>query len=255
MGVFVRPIAIGDTLRRLVGKVLLRLPQVRQQIEGLQRRQTGIGVPFATKIIAMGVRQIADISTQDWAVLQIDVRNAFNSLDRTTMLQGAVTKALGTYNWLAWCYSTPSPLFFQGHELASSTTGVHQGDAMGPLGFAPGLDVALDCCSTEETKIPRCAWYLDDGTLVGPQSALLEYLEKLVPALAAIGLEVNRTKCALWGPGAQTEQDMVDRIPIDHPIKKIPVTPFGPSAGITVLGVPVDAPRANARRPKNGPRR
>ena len=125
---------------------------------------------------------------------------------------------------------------------------------MGPLGFALGLDVALDCCSTEETKIPWCAWYLDDGTLVGPLSALLEYLEKLVPALAAIGLEVNLTKCALWGPGAQTEQDMVDRIPdsipIDHPIRKIPITPFGPSAGITVLGVPVDAPQGQCQTTK-----
>jgi hypothetical protein len=42
----IRPIAVGDTLRRLVGKVLLRTPEAAAQTASLKPRQTGVGMPF-----------------------------------------------------------------------------------------------------------------------------------------------------------------------------------------------------------------
>ena len=145
------------------------------------------------------------------------------------------------YNWLAWCYSRPCPLFSQGQFLALSKAGVHQGDAMGPVGFALGLEGALDACSEQEKSLEWAAWYLDDGTLVGSPGAVASYLEKLVPALQSVGLEINLNKCQLWGPGLhQGHGDTFMKMAEGHPFNSIPIVPFTPRQGITVLGVPVD---------------
>ena len=65
-------------------------------------------------------------------LLQIDVNNAFNSIDRTAMLRGARRLAPHVEPWLHWCYGQAVPLYSQGLQVCESVTGVHQGDAMGP---------------------------------------------------------------------------------------------------------------------------
>ena len=161
------------------------------------------------------------------------------------MLQGALLKVPGIYNWLAWWYGAASPLICQGKQLVPSSTGVHQGDAMGPLGFTLGLDVALDRAMSPDDMFPWNTWYLDDGTIVAPLNAICDYLERLMPALRSVGLEINLAKCALWGPGIQRECDPCDtlpeELPVGHPVRSIPVIPYGPQSGITVLGTPCDA--------------
>ena len=120
---------------------------------------------------------------------------------------------------------------------------------MAPAAFALGPDEALDVCSDAEKDLPWVSWYLDDGTVVGPLDKVAAYTQCLVPALAQVGLQVNFRK-SLWDPGVQREGDMVDQItdevPLGHPVRAIPVVPFGPSAGITVLGVPCNAPGSHA---------
>ena len=248
----IRPIAVGDTIRRVVGKVLLRMDTVTTQLEVLAPRQCGVGVPYATEMVGMGMQRIADtMPNEPWVALQVDMRNAFNCIDRVAVLEGCKNKAPSMYNWMAWCYRKRSPLFCQGDLIAWSEKGMHQGDAMGPCGFALGLEVALDKCVELQRSLTWQCWYLDDGTFVGPMDAIVSYLEALIPALHHIGLEVNLAKCALWGPGVQQEGDMCahipEELPEDHPIRRIPVTPFGPSHGITFLGVPVDFPGSSVQ--------
>ena len=55
----VRPVAIGDTLRRLVGKVLLSSPLAREQVGTLRPGQVGVGVRNATEAVAMGMQALA----------------------------------------------------------------------------------------------------------------------------------------------------------------------------------------------------
>ena len=106
----IRPIAVGDTIRRVVGKVLLRTPEVVDEIETLHPRQCGVGVPFAAETVGMGLQRVSDYVDNPWVSMQIDVRNAFNCVDRSAMLEGALSTAPSTYSWLAWCYQRPSPL-------------------------------------------------------------------------------------------------------------------------------------------------
>ena len=65
-------------------------------------------------------------------------------------------------------------------------------------------------------------------------------LKALPLALAHVGLRLNVSKCQLWGPGVHVEGEAPPTLP--DGLEGIPVVPYGPSAGVTVLGVPVDAP-------------
>ena len=245
----VRPIAVGDTLRRLIGKVTLSLEDVREQVQALKPRQCGVGVPNACEMVGMGLQRLADQHPEgDWVAVQVDVSNAFNTVHRTAMLQQCHQKTPAAYNWLAWSYRAPVSLYCQGTEIAQSKTGVHQGDAMGPLGFALGLDAALSTpeCERAATNLRWLTWYLDDGTIVGKPEDVSAYLKALFPALLSVGLAVNFRKCLVWGPGGQQEGQApsaaMGALPPDSPLRLLPIIPFGPSTGITSLGVPVDVP-------------
>ena len=50
----VRPVAVGETLRRLVGKALLSTPVARAQVSGLTPVQVGVGVRSAAEAVKWG---------------------------------------------------------------------------------------------------------------------------------------------------------------------------------------------------------
>jgi hypothetical protein len=56
----VRPVAVGQTLRRLVGKALLSTGAAKEQIARLTPIQTGIGVRGATEAVAMACQSLVD---------------------------------------------------------------------------------------------------------------------------------------------------------------------------------------------------
>ena len=246
----IRPIAIGDTLRRVVGKAIVRSPNVVADLQKLQPRQTGVGVKGAAELVGMGIQRTVDTldPTGSWVLLQVDVKNAFNSLSRAAVLQGCISKCPHLYNWLSFCYAKHSPLVCQGSFLCWSQTGVHQGDACGPAAFALGLDMALDQASLLTPQGGKClweSWYLDDGTLVGEVSEVLNSLIRLASALWGVGLSLNPAKCKLWGPGIQKgPSDPITfpaDLPLGHAIRQIPVNPFALGFGLTTLGVPADS--------------
>ena len=199
----VRPIASGECLRRLIGKYALTLPTVRQATRALQPLQVGVGVPGAAELVAMSLQSMVDgmhhmAAAGDWVVLQVDVANAFNTVDRNAVLPGAVSFSPAMYPWLRFLYEQPAHLICQGQSLLSRT-GVHQGCPLGPAAFAVGLHSAA-----LSIKVHGLTWgvfYLDDGVLVGPASRVREAFRSLRHNMSAVGLTVNKSKCVLWGPG------------------------------------------------------
>jgi hypothetical protein len=187
-----------------------------------------------------------------FVVFQADFTNAFNCVGRDAVLRGAMDHAPASYNWLKWCYTGASPLYCQGGELCKSKAGVHQGDAMGPLGFVLGLKTVLDRC-TSRTGLDWEVWYLDDGHVVGSLEAVTRFVHELRSGAQGIGLELNLGKCLLWGPGARKEGEARGKawesIPRGHPAWLVPNPPYGPGCGgLTALGVPVDHPGSTVTR-------
>ena len=128
----VRPVAVGETLRRLVGKTLLSTPLMKQQVGALAPIQCGVGVSGAAEAVAMGTQALVDKlgSNGQWAMLKVDLTNAFNCVSRDAILKGALRYAPGAYNFLAFAYHQHVPLYL-GESTLSSEQGTHQAALLG----------------------------------------------------------------------------------------------------------------------------
>ena len=133
-----------------------------------------------------------------WSIL-LDFSNAFNNINREAMLVEFRRRLPGLSAWMVFCYSG-QPLLHLGKDTIHSCCGVQQGDPLGPLGFALTLHPLIERIKAEVPSLALNAWYLDDGTLVGPTedlSAALEIVEREGPSL---GLYLNRGKSLLYIP-------------------------------------------------------
>ena len=228
----VRPIAVGETLRRVVGKYACSLPAVRLAVDAMLPHQCGVMFPGACETVSMGLSAITSTfaSNPHLAVLQVDCANAFNSIDRASMLR-AVTDSIPTLSRWAWfSYGEHTPLFC-GSSTISSQQGVQQGDPLGPLFFALTLQSLI-------TRLPPSlrvnCWYLDDGHLVGTMDDLATATALLSSDGPSLGLHLNLSKCTLWGPAVPA--------PLPPTLAPMKVVPWAPGSGLTVLGLPVSFP-------------
>ena len=77
----VRPIAVGEVLRRLVGKCWMKSELVKDACKDLlEPRQLGVGSQGGAEAIVRAVNALLKEKghDQDMALLKVDFRNAFN---------------------------------------------------------------------------------------------------------------------------------------------------------------------------------
>ena len=135
-----RPIAVGNTIRRLVSKCIAYAVAARAAAF-LRPYQFGVGVRggcegiiHATRIL-QGDEEVPDGSK--WLV-QVDLQNAFNLVDRSKMFEEVRRHMPDISHWVESIYSVEAVLNL-GDSTISSTTGVHQGDPLASLLFALAL--------------------------------------------------------------------------------------------------------------------
>ena len=77
-------------------------------------RQCGVGVRNAAEMVGMGLQRIVESrhsrGANDYVVLQVDMRNAFNSISRDAVLRGCLAKVPTAYNWWGEPIDMPKPL-------------------------------------------------------------------------------------------------------------------------------------------------
>ena len=188
----IRPIAIGNTLRRLASKIAMSTVTELQK-ELFWPHQLGVGVKLGGEIACHAIREfVTKPIMEDQLILKTDFSNAYNCLRRDTMLE-RVQKHAPTLYCMAWqAYSSPSNLIFGDEGTILSQSGIQQGDPMGSFLFAlTTRDLMLSC------KSPLNAWYLDDVVLGGQLQSVKEDLNKIVEAKKSLGLTVNFSKCEL----------------------------------------------------------
>ena len=96
-----RSIAVGDTLHRLAAKCQLT-NAMGGIFEYLLPVQDGVGVP---KTVARKVRLWTRQDGADEMVMQIDLKNAFNSIDRSKLLAEIKARTPLLYPYASACYS------------------------------------------------------------------------------------------------------------------------------------------------------
>jgi len=84
----VRPIAAGDTLRRLTATWLLATSQGRSATAAFAPLPTAFANGSPCEVVAMGVQALADTlnGSTEWLMLQVDLKNALNSIHRPAIL-------------------------------------------------------------------------------------------------------------------------------------------------------------------------
>ena len=156
-----RPIGIGECLRRIIGKaVTYVLKRDIQEQAGSLQLCSGVKSGIEANIHAM-----RDIYEDDntHGLIQIDARNAFNFLNRKNMTQNLKILCPELATYCLNCYTNDARLFVTGGLEILSREGVTQGDpismALYALGILPLLSLIKKGC--EEPNI-RHAAYADD---------------------------------------------------------------------------------------------
>jgi hypothetical protein len=195
----VRPIAVGEVLRRLACKTLLSTGVAKEEVSLLAPEQVGVGVSRGAESVALGFDSLLGCMgphAKGWAALQADVSAAFPTVSRQHVLQETTKDAPSLYNALKFSLSKSSPVYC-GDKILYAETGVPQGCPLAPVAFGLAIQPILRTISKSMGLIWN-VWYLDDGLLVGDPTKLGEALAFLECELLKRGLTLNRKKmCAL----------------------------------------------------------
>ena len=233
-----RPIAIGNLLRRVVAKCFSSALAPKAAAL-LAPNQLGVGVRGGAEAVAHAVSEAVKDQPNLW-VLQADLVNAFNSVDRGVVLEEVAKHFPECLAWAKTCYGDPSWLKF-GMSTITSATGVHQGDPLAGLLFCLVLQIIVDTIEEEEPDLILNGWYLDDGHIVGTKEELSRVVDIIVMKGEPMGLTLSRAatvqppstpKSVVWSPLDGVIDPQQD--PLHRGIPKVRA-----SDGIVVLGAPV----------------
>ena len=156
----IRPIGIGEVLRRIVGKAILG--EIKEDIiESAGCLQVCAGQKAGCEAAAHAMDEIFKEEQTD-AVLFIDASNAFNSLNRKTMLHNMdyLCRPLALY--MKNCYGTPSRLFVMGGHEFSSQEGTTQGDPTAMPAYGIGILPFLSLINPSSEENVKQLAYADD---------------------------------------------------------------------------------------------
>ena len=217
----VRPIGIGEVVRRVVAKAALTVlrPDI---LEAAGVRQLCAG---QTSGVESAVHSIHELFKESEAVLLVDARNAFNSLNRLVALHNIKTICPDFATILINCYRAPSSLFIEDHSLLSQE-GTTQGDPLSMPFYALSTLPSID-------KLPdsvKQLWYADDAAAVGSIDCLKQWWDSLNFWGPKFGYFPNSSKTWLV-----TKKDFCDKAKAIFANSNVNIT----THGRPYLGVPL----------------
>ena len=148
-----RPIGVGEVLRRIAGKVLMHISKDSVS-EAAGSLQLCAGQESGAEAAIHAMHDIfADNDTE--AVLLIDAENAFNSINRKSHATQYICFYVQLFSiYITNCYSSPARLFITGGGEIKSLEGTTQGDPTAMAAYAPAVTPLLSYLSQENNRKP-----------------------------------------------------------------------------------------------------
>ena len=157
--------------------------------------QVCAGQPGGCEAAIHAMRTVFEDADSD-AILLIDAANAFNSMNRVTMLANIQRICPIVYIYAYNCYSVNARLFVVGGKELTSREGSTQGDPPSMVYYAIGLLPLMRELSTptEQTPPPKHAAFADDLTGGGKLINLRSWFDKIVEHGPKYGYDAEPTK-------------------------------------------------------------
>ena len=176
----VRPVGIGEVLRRIIGKAISRVLQ-SDMVGATAPIQVCAGLSGGVEAAVHGLRRIFNDDETE-AIILVDADNAFNRLNRTAALHNIqfICPEIATY--LINTYRNPARLFISNSDKELlSEEGVTQGDncAMGKYSCSLMPLVQTVAQSTSDASKVKQVWYADDAAGGGKLDEVLRWWERL----------------------------------------------------------------------------
>ena len=225
----IRPIAVGDVFARLTSKCLAAI-LAEDAISVFGPHQLGIKIRGGCESVIHAASTTLRSGTpiKDRYVLQVDLENAYNNIDRAHFLAETRQRLPILSSWAELAYGNPSHLFYRGHCLLSSV-GAKQGDAVAGYLFGAGLQPVIEEINRAAPNLVANMWIMDDGTVIGDIDSLRSVVDVLEREGPSKGLLLNKSKSSIW---------VGEHFPsTDDPLSR--GIPKGEPSGIQLLGSPI----------------
>ena len=184
----IRPIGVGEILRRIVGKMITAFAKkdILISTNPLQM-SSGHASGCETAIHAMyGIYE----EDETEGVLLVDASNAFNAVNRKMMLHNIEILCPFISCFASNCYTHPSRLFVIGGEELSSSEGTTQGDPLSmplyALAITPLITSLVNIMSFQEKSVQMVA-FADDFMSAGKLKDLKYWWDKLLNVGSKLG--------------------------------------------------------------------
>ena len=178
----VRPVGVGEILRRLVGKVVMGCIR-KDIIKSAGPLQTCSGLKAGIEASIHAMREMFEEEGAE-AVLLVDAENAFNNLNRKAALHNIKQICPSFYQYLANTYQLPAKLLIVDQNGCNddilSEEGSTQGDVPAMAMYATGTKPLLDKLMTVvDQMLCKQVWYADDSGCTGKLREMKKWWDEL----------------------------------------------------------------------------
>ena len=165
----VRPIGIGECLRRIMCRCVSKVVKDEVQLAG-SSLQTCTGVEGGAEAAVHAMAKMFDRDNCEAAIL-VDADNAFNRLNRKTALYTIRHTCPTMYRFLLNTYREPSKLHLMDGTFIKSQEGVTQGDPLAMQMYALASRQIIDSLQRNAGEASQ-VWYADDSSGTGTLEAI-----------------------------------------------------------------------------------